>query len=222
MIPEVTIEGICRLKDVNDYLNNTNIDFVVTTVPLELKEYKFIKVSPLLEIEDLERIKAEIYNKWYEKNCKYLIEKVKSEDTTDIARIIPEKYAQFNLVIDDWREAIKIASQPLVKSKKIKQAYISDMIRVVETLGNYMVFIPEIAFVHAPPENVIDNGVSLLTLKEPLDFGVKNKVTIKAIVVLANKEESKSLVSLVNILMKGSNVDKFKSATKYEEIKKLV
>ena len=222
MIPEVTIEGICRLKDVNDYLNNTNIDFVVTTVPLELKEYKVIKVSQLLEIEDLERIKAEIYNKWYEKNCKYLIEKVKSEDTTDISRIIPEKYAQFNLVIDDWREAIKVASQPLVKSKKIKQAYISDMIRVVETLGNYMVFIPEIAFVHAPPENVIDNGVSLLTLKEPLDFGVKNKVTIKAIVVLANKEESKSLVSLVNILMKGSNVDKFKSATKYEEIKKLV
>lgn len=222
MIPEVTIEGICRLKDVNYYLNNTDIDFVVTTVPLELKEYKVIKVSPLLEIEDLERIKAEIYNKWYEKNCKYLIEKVKSEDTTDIARIIPKKYAQFNLVIDDWREAIKVASQPLVKSKKIKQAYISDMIRVVETLGNYMVFIPEIAFVHAPPENVIDNGVSLLTLKEPLEFGVKNKVTIKAILVLANKEESKSLVSLVNILMKGSNVDKFKSATKYEEIKKLV
>ena len=96
------------------------------------------------------------------------------------------------------------------------------MIRVVETLGNYMVFIPEIAFVHAPPENVIDNGVSLLTLKEPLDFGVKNKVTIKAIVVLANKEESKSLVSLVNILMRGNNVDKFKSATKYEDIIKLI
>lgn len=222
MIPEVTIEGICRLKDVNDYLNNTNIDFVVTTVPLELKEYKVIKVSPLLEIEDLERIKAEIYNKWYEKNCKYLIEKVKSEDTTDIARIIPEKYAQFNLFIDDWREAIKVASQPLVKSKKIKQAYISDMIRVVETLGNYMVFIPEIAFVHAPPDNVIDNGVSVLTLKEPLEFGAKNKVTVKVIVVLANKEESKSLVSLVNILMRGNNVDKFKSATKYEDIIKLI
>lgn len=222
MIPEVTIEGICRLKDINDYLNNTNIEFVVTTVPLELNEYKVIKVSPLLEIEDLERIKAAVYNKWYEKNCKYLIEKVKSEDTIDISRIIPEKYAQFNLVIDDWREAIKIASQPLVKSKKIKQAYISDMIRVVETLGNYMVFIPEIAFVHAPPENVIDNGVSLLILKEPIDFGVKNKVAVKAIVVLANKEESKSLVSLVNILMKGNNVDKFKSAIKYEEIKKLV
>ncbi len=222
MIPEVTIEGICRLKDINDYLSNTDVDFVVTTVPLQLKEYKVIKVNPLLEIEDLEKIKAEIYNKWYEKNCKYLIEKVKSEDTTDIARIIPEEHAQFNLVIEDWREAIKVASQPLVKYKKIKQAYISDMIRVVETLGNYMVFIPEIAFVHAPPENVIDNGVSVLTLKEKIEFGAKNKVIIKAIVVLANKEESKSLVSLVNMLIRGNNVDKFKAATKYEEIKKLI
>ena len=96
------------------------------------------------------------------------------------------------------------------------------MIRVVETLGNYMVFIPEIAFVHAPPDNVIDNGVSVLTLKEPLEFGAKNKVTVKVIVVLANKEESKSLVSLVNILMRGNNVDKFKSATKYEDIIKLI
>lgn len=222
MIPEVTIEGICRLKDINDYLSNTDVDFVVTTVPLQLKEYKVIKVNPLLEIEDLEKIKAEIYNKWYEKNCKYLIEKVKSEDTTDIARIIPEEHAQFNLVIEDLREAIKVASQPLVKYKKIKQAYISDMIRVVETLGNYMVFIPEIAFVHAPPENVIDNGVSVLTLKEKIEFGAKNKVIIKAIVVLANKEESKSLVSLVNMLIRGNNVDKFKAATKYEEIKKLI
>ena len=222
MIPEVTIEGICRLKDINDYLSNTDVDFVVTTVPLQLKEYKVIKVNPLLEIEDLEKIKAEIYNKWYEKNCKYLIEKVKSEDTTDIARIIPEEHAQFNLVIEDWREAIKVASQPLVKYKKIKQAYISDMIRVVETLGNYMVFIPEIAFVHAPPENVIDNGVSVLKLKEKIEFGAKNKVIIKAIVVLANKEESKCLVSLVNMLIRGNNVDKFKAATKYEEIKKLI
>lgn len=222
MIPEITIEDICRLKDVNDYLSNSDIDFIVTTVPLQLQGYKVIKVNPLLEIEDLEHIKSEIYNKWYEKNCKYLIKKVSSENTSDIARIIPENNVQFNLVIDDWKEAIKVAAKPLVKSKKIKQAYISDMIRVVENLGNYMVFIPEIAFVHAPPDNVIDNGVSLLTLKEPLDFGVKNKVTVKAIVVLANKEESKSLVSLVNILMKGDNVEKFKSVAKYEDIIKLV
>ncbi|WP_195953992.1 BglG family transcription antiterminator [Clostridium saudiense] len=222
MIPEITIEDICRLKDVNYYLSNSDIDFIVTTVPLQLQGYKVIKVNPLLEIEDLEHIKSEIYNKWYEKNCKYLIKKVSSENTSDIARIIPENNVQFNLVIDDWKEAIKVAAKPLVKSKKIKQAYISDMIRVVENLGNYMVFIPEIAFVHAPPDNVIDNGVSLLTLKEPLDFGVKNKVTVKAIVVLANKEESKSLVSLVNILMKGDNVEKFKSVAKYEDIIKLV
>lgn len=222
MIPEISIEGICRLKDVNYYLKNIDIDFIVTTVPLQLKEYKVIKINPLLEIEDLELIKAEIYNKWYEKNCRYLIEKVSSENTSDIARIIPKNQTQFNLVIDDWRKAIRVASQPLVESKKIKQAYISDMIRVVETLGNYMVFIPEIAFVHAPPDNVIDNGVSVLTLKEPLEFGAKNKVTVKVIVVLANKEESKSLVSLVNILMRGNNVDKFKSATKYEDIIKLI
>lgn len=221
MIPEIKIQSICRLKDVDDYLNK-EIDFIVSTVPLQIEDYKVIQVNPLLESGDSQKIKSEIYSIWYEKNCKYLADKVKNENESDLTKIILEKYAQFEQSIEDWREAIEIAAKPLIKDKKIEKAYVNDSIRVIETLGNYMMFIPEIAFVHATPENVIENAVSILNLKNPIDFGSKNKSTVKTIVVLANKEENKNLINLTNILIKDDNIKKFKNAKSYEDLKSII
>ncbi|MDU4862361.1 MAG: PTS sugar transporter subunit IIA [Terrisporobacter othiniensis] len=221
MIPEIKIQSICRLKDVDDYLNK-EIDFIVSTVPLQIEDYKVIQVNPLLESGDSQKIKSEIYTIWYEKNCKYLADKVKNENESDLTKIILEKYAQFEQSIEDWREAIEIAAKPLIKDKKIEKAYVNDSIRVIETLGNYMMFIPEIAFVHATPENVIENAVSILNLKNPIDFGSKNKSTVKTIVVLANKEENKNLINLTNILIKDDNIKKFKNAKSYEDLKSII
>lgn len=221
MIPEIKIQSICRLKDVDEYLNE-EIDFIVSTVPLKIEDYKVIQVNPLLESGDSQKIKSEIYRIWYEKNCKYLADKVKNENESDLTNIILEKYAQFDKPIEDWREAIEIAANPLIKDKKIRKAYINDSIRVIETLGNYMMFIPEIAFVHATPENVIENSVSILNLKNPIDFGSKNKSTVKTIVVLANKEENKNLINLTNILIKDDNIKKFKNAKSYNDLKSIV
>ena len=221
MMPEVKIDSICRLKDIDNSLHK-DIDFIISTVPLNRSDYKVIEVNPLLESGDSQKIKSEIYTRWYEKNCQYLADKVKNEDENDLSKIIPEKYAQFEKTIEDWREAIEIAAKPLVKDKKINKSYINDSIRVIETLGNYMMFIPEIAFVHATPENVLENAVSVLNLKNQIEFGSKNKSMVKTIVVLANKEENKNLINLTNILTKNDNIKKFKEAKKYEDIKSIV
>lgn len=222
MIPEANIVNICSIRDVYNFLENGDIDFIVTTVPIKVEGYKVIQVNPLLELLDSEKIKAEIYNKRYEKNCKFLIEKLKVNDKSEITKLIPEKYTQLNIDIKDWREAIEVATRPLILDKKIKKEYKSEIIRVIETLGNYMVFIPEIAFVHATPENVIENSISLLTLRSPINFGSKNQVKVKAIVVLANKEENMNLINLINILKKEGNIKRFKEAKKYDEIENII
>ena len=221
MIPEVKIDSICRLKDIDNSLHG-DIDFIISTVPLNRSDYKVIEVNPLLESGDFQKIKSEIYTRWYEKNCKYLADKFKNDDEDDLSKIIPEKYAQFDKAIGDWREAIEIAAKPLVEDKKINKSYIKDSIRVIETLGSYMMFIPEIAFVHATPENVLENAISVLNLKNPIEFGSKNKSMVKTIVVLANKEENTNLINLTNILTKNDNIKKFKEAKKYDDIKSIV
>ncbi|MGL4849572.1 MAG: BglG family transcription antiterminator [Clostridium sp.] len=218
MVPEGNIVSICRLRDVEEKLKYEKIDFIVTTVPLKLNSHKVIKVNPLLHYKDVEKIKAEIYNKRYEKNCKYLFDKVRKEKKENITTLIYERFSKFESEIRDWRESILECAKPLIKENKINKEYVTDIIKVIEDLGNYMVFIPEIAFVHATPENVIENSIGVLNLKEKISFGAKNKVLVKTIVLIANKEENMNLVNLINILTKEDNVEKFKNAKSYKDL----
>ncbi len=222
MLPEVEISSICRMRDLDNVLKSQEIDFIVSTIPIKVDDYKVIKVNPILDSTDAEKIKNEIYNKRYEKNCKYLIDAVKGKSKADIEKLFPEKFTKFNLEINDWKEAIEVAAEPLLKGKKINKNYTTEIINVVETLGNYMVFIPKIAFVHATPDNVLENSMSLLTLKSELKFGSNNKVPVKAIVVLANKNQNMNLVNLINILTKDDNIEKFKNCNSYDEFKNII
>lgn len=221
MIPELEIVDICRLRDVQATVEKNEVDFLISTVPFNLDDYKVIQVNPLLGIEDVEKIKTETFNRRYEKNCKFFVEKVKNKSLNGINNILPEKYSQIGLEINDWQEAIKIAAEPLIKDKRIKRQYISEIIKVIENLGNYMVFIPEIAFVHAEPTFVIENSVSVLVLKKPIKFGREKETLVKVIFVLANKNENMNLINLINIITKEGNIKKLKEATSYEDIQNI-
>ena len=84
-----------------------------------------------------------------------------------------------------------------------------------------MVFIPEIAFVHAEPTSVIENSASILVLKKPIKFGSKKETLVKVIIVLANKNENMNLVNLINIITKEGNIKKLKEATCYEDVENI-
>ncbi|NMA84066.1 MAG: BglG family transcription antiterminator [Epulopiscium sp.] len=221
MIPELEVVDICRLRDVERNVKKNEVDFLISTVPFTLGDYKVIQVNPLLELSDIEKIKAETFRRKYENHCKFFVKKVQNKSQSGISKILPEKYSQIGVEIKDWQEAIKVAAEPLIKDKKIKRQYVSEMIKVIETLGNYMVFIPEIAFVHAEPTFVIENSVSVLVLNKPIKFGSKQETIVKVIVVLANKNENMNLVNLVNIITKEGNIKKLKEATCYEDIENI-
>ena len=221
MIPEIQILDICRLRDVESSLKKYEVDFLISAVPLVLDDYKVIQVNPLLGLDDIEKIKSETFNRRYENNCKFLVEKVQNKSQSGISKILPRKYSQIGIEINDWREAIRLAAEPLIEDEKIKRQYVSEMIKVIENIGNYMVFIPEIAFVHAEPTLVIENSVSILVLKKPIKFGSKKETLVKVIVVLANKNENMNLVNLINIITKEGNIKKLKEVTCYEDIENI-
>ncbi|MGB5824802.1 MAG: BglG family transcription antiterminator [Proteocatella sp.] len=218
MIPEAEITSICRLSDVEKVLAQENIDFIVTTIPITVNGYLVIRVNALLSPEDIDKIKKEIYEKRHSKKFKYHSKAVKTFEESEMSKLFPEKLVQFEVETKDWKIAIKLAVKPLLDAKKITKYYSKEIIKVVESLGNYMVFIPGIAFVHAPAEHVIENSMSLLLLEEEINFGSSKEVPVKAIVVLANKTENMYLVNLVNILTKNDNISKFKNAKSYDEI----
>lgn len=222
MLPQIKIEGVCRLNNLEEELKSKNVDIVISTVPIRNIDIEYVEVNPMLNIDDVLKLKKLAFNNVYEKSSEYLVSKYKGDNVSSVAEIIKKGNASFLYDADNWRDAIAEASKPLIKSGDIKEEYVYDMIKAIEDLGTYMVFIPEIAFVHASNKNVVNNAVSLLTLKNEIYFGDSSEVRIKAIVVLANKDENKNLIELINILTKNNNAEKFKNAGKYFDLKIMV
>lgn len=94
----------------------------------------------------------------------------------------------------DFEEAIRLASQPLLKEKVIEEEYIQAMIDSVYKNGPYIVLKDYFALPHAAAgESVNEMGMSLLILKEPVDL-LGNP--IKVFLVLAAVDSTTHLEAL--------------------------
>lgn len=134
-----------------------------------------------------------------------------------------------NMAVDikasDWREAVFAAGDLLVKDGRISTAYIDKMISAVETLGPYIVLSKGFALAHcAPCEDVYETSLSLITLKEAVDFGSVND-PVKVVMCLActDKEAHIQLLSEVaRKLMNDGIIDKLLQCKDLEELYQLI
>ena len=100
-----------------------------------------------------------------------------------------------NIAVDieakDWKEAIKVAGDLLVKSGHITEDYVHAMIDTVITFGAYIVICPGVALAHARPEaGVISPGLSLAILRNPVEFGHESNDPVKLVFALASIDHS--------------------------------
>lgn len=91
----------------------------------------------------------------------------------------------------DRTAAIKLAGQLLEQSGKVTAEYVSSMVEAVEKFGPYIVIAPGIALAHGKPdEGVIQTGLSLLVLKQPMSFGHEQNDPVSLVFGLAAKNHS--------------------------------
>ena len=84
------------------------------------------------------------------------------EERTKMSTGIKLQNIQIGLEAKDWKEAIRIASEPLIKCDSIEEPYVENMINSVETLGPYIVIMPQFALAHAAPcEYVKKSDISI-------------------------------------------------------------
>ncbi|WP_027416021.1 BglG family transcription antiterminator [Aneurinibacillus terranovensis] len=108
-------------------------------------------------------------------------------------------------VCKDWKEAITKAAQLLVKEEVIEERYINAMIKSVEEFGPYIVVGKHLALAHARPEDGVNKlGISVMTLKEPVNFGNQDNDPVKIVFCLAAVDSyshlnmMKNLIELIN------------------------
>jgi PTS system ascorbate-specific IIA component len=86
----------------------------------------------------------------------------------------------------DWRGAVRLAGDVLVSSGSVQSGYPQRMIEVIEEFGAYVVIAPGLALAHARPgADVLDDGLSLVTLEDPVSFGHAHNDPVHVVIGIA-------------------------------------
>ncbi len=225
MLPELRYIGPVSRIEANKYVKNNNVDFIISTSPFDIQGVETIQINPLLDNEDLSKLKTLIFKNTIRKQVSHISnmdEEDKGKELYRFSELFKVEEVIFKADCSDWRKAIHLASGPLLKNHSIDDNYVNAMIRAVEELGPYMVFIPEVALTHASSQSgVLKDGMSLLTLKESIKFGDKGKEQVRIIIVLASLNPETyidKLVKVVEILEKKSTIEKIIEADQFEDI----
>lgn len=131
---------------------------------------------------------------------------------------------QFAKEIKDWKEAIRIAAQPLLQDGYVKEEYIEAMIQNVIKNGAYIIIVPGFAMPHARPEcGALKTGMSFLGLEKPVEFPGENQANV--LLVLAAGDADAHLIAmseLADILVDDEQLAQLLHCTKKEEVKEVL
>ncbi|MCT4599097.1 MAG: PTS sugar transporter subunit IIA [Vallitalea sp.] len=140
-----------------------------------------------------------------------------------ITNTITKDVVQCMKSVPNWREAIKIASKPMLEQGKITEGYVEAMIQSVDEFGPYIIIAPMIAMPHARPEaGSLEIGLSVLKLEEPVSFTNNDENLASLIIVLSCKEDGKHIEVLGQLAEVLSDEDNYNKALKAQNVKDIL
>lgn len=93
---------------------------------------------------------------------------------------------QIRTDITDWRQAVQVSAEPLLKDGTITPEYLTAIFAQREKLGPYFVLAPGIAMPHARPEEGAKGlGLSLLTLPQGVTFNSEDNDPVYTVIMLS-------------------------------------
>ena len=120
--------------------------------------------------------------------------------TPDVVQVIPQ--------VKDWREAIKIACQPLIDKGCIEPRYVDAIYKSHEQIGPYYVLGPGIAMPHARPEEGVNQlSLALTIIEKGVEFGADENDPVKLLIVLAATDNDSNINAIVKLAELFDNQD---------------
>ncbi|PKR83433.1 BglG family transcription antiterminator [Heyndrickxia camelliae] len=202
------------LKKVNVYFDNSSKQSSSIDVLMEI-------IQKHATILDKELLQQEL------KQYLYKPEKVAKEiGKPTLSSILQMKYIQLKKEASDWKDAIRMASEPLLREGAISEEYVQAMIHSINKMGPYIVVAPKVAIPHARPEDGVKKlSMSLLKLSKAAPFSESRKHDIQIVIVLAaidGETHLKALSQLTEMFSSPENLNKVLLARSTEEIFDLV
>jgi len=245
---DVQVKSIIPFRQLESAIDDYEVDFFVSTVPIQYKNESIIEVSPLITIADIEKLKAAgIKENTFdldrlldiiESSCfvhdrnalvaglkKMLnIKEVKARKHNILLNYLSEKLVALRQEAATWQEAVRFAGNLLLKNGNIKESYIEAMIKNVDLFGPYITIGRGIALPHAKNEdNVLAPGFSIVTLKEPVVFDNDEKVNVIICFCAKSKDGyEEALLALTELIEYRNLLGLMEAAGTPEEFMRLV
>jgi len=127
----------------------------------------------------------------------------KDSNNPNLKDLLTDKTIRITNNLKDWKEAIQVASIPLLQNKSITKNYVNKMIESHDYQHPYMILGKKMAIPHAAPEHGVNKlGMSLLVVKDGVLFS--NELNIHFVVVIAPTDavqHVKAIYQLTNLSM---------------------
>ncbi|MET1051160.1 MAG: PTS sugar transporter subunit IIA [Mycetocola sp.] len=139
---------------------------------------------------------------------------------------LPNTAIELGAVASDWRDAIRLAGSALVNSGVTEASYTDRMVEVVDEFGAYIVIAPGLALAHARPgDDVLSEGLSVVTLAEPIAFGHPHNDPVSVVLGLAvttPESHVTSVADLANVFNDAAAIPAVASATSPDEVRRVL
>lgn len=186
-----SIEKILLKRRVYEYLHLEKEDVV------SIDELMGI-VAKYTTIKNEEGLKNELIHYLFAQNNQQVLG---GDSLTDLLK---EELIQQVDSVSTWQDAVGLAARPLLANGYIEESYIQAMIASINETGPYIVLAPKVAVPHASPDaGVHQLGISLLQVKEPVDFSEEgdDDKKVQLIFVLAAVDSTAHLRALQELAL---------------------
>ncbi len=126
----------------------------------------------------------------------------------------------------DWRAAVALAGDALAASGAARPAYANEMIRMIDEHGPYVVIAPGLALAHARPgPEVLADGLSIVTLATPVNFGHPHNDPVRVVLGLAIVSADAHLAAvaaLANVFNDSHAIEDLAEATSVAEVQRIL
>jgi ascorbate PTS system EIIA or EIIAB component len=144
--------------------------------------------------------------------------------------ILSDSFGDGSIVIKDSvadrNQAISIAGELLVASQRVSPEYIESMIDAIEKFGPYIVIAPGIALAHGKPsDEVISTGLSLLVIREAIEFKHSQNDPVQLVFGLAATDHDSHIAlmaELANFLSDADRINSVLTCSNIEQIRAVI
>lgn len=117
-----------------------------------------------------------------------------------LSDVLKKEYIKLDVECNDWEEAIRVAGQTLINNEVVTNEYVENTINGIKELGPYVVIAKGIALPHTTSSaRVNKTGISLVRLKNAVEFGSVDNDPVRYIFMLATTDMESHINALTSL-----------------------